>query len=94
MVFHTYATGNAGDSMASLNGMKFSTYDNDIDPVAGENCASKWKGAWWHKTCHISNLNGLYPSANATSPAFMTWFHLHNSHGDVIYSEMNIQYHR
>jgi len=93
LLIHGYS-GTASDSMAYQNGMKFCTYDNDNDLGASENCAAHWKGAWWYNLCHHSNLNGLYPSASTTSPAFMSWFHLHSSFGDVIYSEMKIQYHR
>ncbi|KAL9982292.1 hypothetical protein ACROYT_G004318 [Oculina patagonica] len=56
-------SGTAGDSMyensRSANGMQFSTKDNDNDSDSGS-CAVKFKGAWWYRACHWSNLNGLY----------------------------------
>ncbi|XP_063435720.1 ryncolin-4-like [Mytilus trossulus] len=52
-------SGDAGDSMAYQNRMKFSTKDKDNDNYRGS-CAVKFKGAWWYKGCHYSNLNGLY----------------------------------
>ena len=39
--------------------MQFSTKDQDSDPHSAS-CAQLYKGAWWYKSCHASNLNGLY----------------------------------
>ena len=38
-------TGNAGYSLNINNGLKFSTYDKDLDSWDG-NCAERYKGAW------------------------------------------------
>ena len=47
-----------------LNGLKFSTYDNDNDKYS-DNCAAqigkaKDNGGWWHSSCWNINLNYQY----------------------------------
>jgi len=60
----TYS-GNAGDSLVGHVGMMFTTIDQDNDAHAGGiNCAVKYLGAWWHRACHTSNLNGEYGNNN------------------------------
>ncbi|XP_055600720.1 fibrinogen C domain-containing protein 1-like [Uranotaenia lowii] len=53
-------TGTAGDSLSGLVEMPFSTNDVDNDLVPEFNCAEKYLGGWWHRSCHDSNLNGWY----------------------------------
>ena len=64
-------SGNAGDSLANHNGMKFTTKDNDND-IYGSNCAVSFKGGWWYYNCYQSNLNGLY-LVNSKSDAGIRW---------------------
>ena len=69
-------SGDVGDSMATHNGMKFSTLDEDNDRHPNENCAVVDKGAWWYEGCHSSNLNGQYLSGHHTSYADgINWYH-------------------
>ncbi|XP_047493382.1 uncharacterized protein LOC125041980 [Penaeus chinensis] len=52
-------TGDAGDSLTYHNGQKFSTKDRDLDTYA-YNCAERYRGAWWYRSCLYSGLNGEY----------------------------------
>ncbi|XP_076063342.1 microfibril-associated glycoprotein 4-like isoform X2 [Oratosquilla oratoria] len=61
-------TGDAGDNLSYHSGHKFTTYDNDNDVDTG-NCAVKFSGAWWYKSCHGSNLNGKYLKGTTESYA-------------------------
>ena len=65
-----------GDSMAYQLGQKFTTFDQDNDERSG-NCAMDFKGAWWYKDCHHSNLNGFYcggqNSPHSQGVNWLTW---------------------
>nr|ADQ55819.1 fibrinogen-related protein [Mytilus galloprovincialis] len=58
--------GNVGDSLARSIGQNFTTKDQDNDKFP-QNCAVSFKGAWWYKECHDSNLNGQYLGGTHTS---------------------------
>ena len=60
--------GTAGDCLAQMNGMKFSTFDNDQDRST-ENCSILFKGGWWYNACHCTNPNGLYHGGSHASYA-------------------------
>ncbi len=51
-------TGDAGDSLSYHNNMAFSTIDQENDVHSSLNCAVEYKGAWWYKSCHQSQLTG------------------------------------
>ena len=84
-------SGNASDSMAYHNGMKFTTKDNDND-LNSNNWAVTYTGGWWFKDCHWANLNGLYPTSRTTDAAYMSWAGLYGTNGNVIYSELKVKY--
>ena len=56
-----------GDALTYHSGQKFATYDKDTST----NCARDYKGGWWYKTCHYSNVNGLFDTEGATG---MSWY--------------------
>ena len=47
--------------MTAQNGANFTTIDSDND-LSTNNCAIRFRGGWWYKRCHRSNLNGVYGS--------------------------------
>ena len=84
-------TGDAGDSLTWHNGMKFTTRNHDND-ANSNNCAVKYKGAWWYKYCHTSNLNGLYLSGNHTSYADgVIWYNWLGHHYSLKVTEMKVK---
>jgi len=56
--------------------MRFSTKDQDNDKWPQGNCAQRFKGAWWYKANHNSNLNGLYSELGTSRRAQgVTWYY-------------------
>uniref|UniRef100_A0A1I8MBL5 Fibrinogen C-terminal domain-containing protein n=1 Tax=Musca domestica TaxID=7370 RepID=A0A1I8MBL5_MUSDO len=81
-------SGDAGDALRIHQGRNFSTHDqwNDV----GNNCASRWKGAWWYAECYESHLTGLYrPSDNYKQPGvgWLKW----KTEYSLKYAEMKIR---
>ncbi|KAM4722787.1 ficolin-1-B-like [Rhinophrynus dorsalis] len=69
----TFTGGSAGDSLGYHKGIPFTTKDKDNDSD-GRNCATTFKGAWWYRSCHSANLNGLYLRGNhATFADGINW---------------------
>ncbi|KAM8712145.1 hypothetical protein ACLKA7_012638 [Drosophila subpalustris] len=69
--------GTAGDGLRYHQHAKFSTYDRDNANIT-RNAAVDYTGAWWYKTTHYSNLNGLYfggEYGNGQVGRGVTWYH-------------------
>ncbi len=86
-------SGNAGDSMAYNNGMKFTTSDKDNDRASWK-CGERYQGGWWFNACHSAFLNGAYPTEQSTEAKFMSWKGIDGYFGNVLSSEMRIKYHK
>ena len=66
-------TGVGTDRFAShpLNGMKFTTLDNDNDKWSGNNCAAHYKSGWWHNYCRHIDINYQPPYVHGSSVFFV-----------------------
>ena len=64
-----------------LNGMRFSTQDNDNDKSGG-NCAVDYRSGWWYNNCALLNMNHQPPLISAAGP---------NSNRAVLFTEMKIR---
>lgn len=84
-------SGNAGDSLTSLNKMPFSTKDRN-NLHSKSNCAVVDNGAWWYKNCSGSNLNGIFPQDDREESVFISWNSWTGSNGRIVFSEMKIQF--
>jgi len=67
-------TGVGTDWFAShpLNGMKFSTPDNDNENYSYSNCAADWKSGWWYNNCHEININTQPPNTHTSTPFYFS----------------------
>ena len=55
--------------------MEFSTFDNDHDKHANENCAAYHGGGGnWMKSCSRNNMNGKYGRNGDEGDQFMFWY--------------------
>ena len=50
-----------------LNGMKFSTSDNDNDKHNSANCAAERKNGWWYNSCTYVTINQQPPNLGGGS---------------------------
>ena len=89
LLFQFHFPGNTGDSLSNHKSSSFSTKDRDNDQNSG-NCAAYNKGAWWYKSCHYSNLNGLYRSGRDSSYG-VNWYHWKGNNYSVKRAEMKLK---
>ncbi|XDA73510.1 hypothetical protein R6Z07F_003734 [Ovis aries] len=84
-------SGTAGDSLLKHSGMKFTTKDRDSDH-SENNCAAFYRGAWWYRNCHTSNLNGQYlRGAHASYADGVEWSSWTGWQYSLKFSEMKIR---
>ena len=83
-------SGNATDSLAFQDNMKFSTKDHDSDTL-GDSCAINYKGAFWYKNCYNVHLNGIYPPDNAQDDTYISWMTPSRLFGGIVFSEMKFR---
>lgn len=79
--------GTAGDSLSFHRGMKFSTVDEDNDPILLDACTNSHPGGWWFSNCLESNLNGVF-NAKTNTLATLYWKTISQA---IIQTEMKIQ---
>ena len=82
-------SGTAGDSLAYHNNMAFTANDRDNDNSGSRNCAVRYTGAWWYKSCHYSNLNGQYLGDKSDNRG-ARWYHFRD-HLSLKFTEMKLR---
>ncbi|KAG8127568.1 hypothetical protein E2320_014536 [Naja naja] len=80
--------GTAGDALSYHSGSVFSTRDRDPNRVIIP-CAISYRGAWWYRNCHYTNLNGLY--ANNRDHQGVNWFNWKGFEFSIPFTEMKLR---
>ncbi|XP_044275280.1 tenascin-X isoform X6 [Varanus komodoensis] len=81
-------SGTAGDAFSYHSGSVFSTRDRDPNRVIIP-CAVSYRGAWWYRNCHYTNLNGLY--ANNRDHQGVNWFNWKGFEFSIPFTEMKLR---
>ena len=73
------------------SGTQFSAKDQEND-LSSFSCAERYKGAWWYKSCHRSNLNGQYLGGpHNTFADGINWKAFRGQHYSLKRSEMKLR---
>uniref|UniRef100_A0ABM5FGV6 Tenascin-X isoform X4 n=1 Tax=Pogona vitticeps TaxID=103695 RepID=A0ABM5FGV6_9SAUR len=80
--------GTAGDAFSYHSGSVFSTRDRDPNRLIIP-CAVSYRGAWWYRNCHYTNLNGLY--ANNRDHQGVNWFNWKGFEFSIPFTEMKLR---
>ena len=102
LIVNLYSYYISGDSLGNHKNQAFTTYDKNHDgKPKDDNCAVKFKGAWWYPFyyspdhyggCHQSNLNGLYLAGSTSSFAKgVVWYHWRGHNYSLKHVEMKIK---
>ncbi|XP_062603511.1 fibrinogen-like protein A [Saccostrea cucullata] len=68
-------SGTAGDSLTYNSGSRFTTKDQKNDGYSGVNCGTLFHGAWWYRSCTLSNLNGEFGQSGVSGGKYTTWYY-------------------
>ncbi|XP_035775460.1 angiopoietin-related protein 1-like [Anopheles albimanus] len=81
--------GTAGNALWYNKGMKFTTKDRDNDDYDATQCAHSHEGAWWHRACSLTSLNGRYMDDNHRYSIF--WHTVRHGFFGLGYTRMMIR---
>ncbi|KAM9280648.1 LOW QUALITY PROTEIN: tenascin-R-like [Cariama cristata] len=80
--------GTLGESLRYHRGHPFSTKDRDNN-IAVTSCAMSYKGAWWYKNHHRSNLNSKYGESRQGQG--INWYHWKGHEFSIPFVEMKMR---
>ncbi|XP_061475532.1 tenascin-X isoform X18 [Rhineura floridana] len=81
-------SGTAGDALTYHSGSVFSARDRDPNRLIIP-CAVSYRGAWWYRNCHYTNLNGLY--GNSRDHQGVSWFNWKGFEFSIPFTEMKLR---
>ena len=63
------------DTKAGMNGMKFSTYDDQYNDKFDGKCCVEYggSGGWWYGFCHVESMNGRYFGTSVVDWNGLVW---------------------